>query len=37
MVSREPLKGETAKFVKWVTSGNKTTKNIINSSWIAIY
>jgi phosphate transport system substrate-binding protein len=37
MVSREPLKGETAKFVKWVTSGNKTTKNIINSDWIAIY
>jgi phosphate transport system substrate-binding protein len=37
MVAREPLKGETAKFLKWVTSGNKTTKNIINSDWIAIY
>jgi phosphate transport system substrate-binding protein len=29
--------GEAAKFLKWVTSGNKTTKNIINSNWIAIY
>jgi phosphate transport system substrate-binding protein len=37
MVAREPLKGEAAKFIKWVTSGNKTTKNIINSNWIAVY
>jgi phosphate transport system substrate-binding protein len=37
MVAREPLKGETAKFVKWVTSGNRTTKSIINSNWIAVY
>jgi phosphate transport system substrate-binding protein len=37
MVAREPLKAETVKFIKWVTSGNKTTKRIINSDWIAIY
>ncbi len=25
------------KFIKWVISGNKVTKAIINSSWIAVY
>jgi phosphate transport system substrate-binding protein len=37
MVTKGEPKGETAKFIKWVTSGNKTTKSIINSSWIAVY
>jgi phosphate transport system substrate-binding protein len=37
MVTRGVPKGEVAKFLKWVTSGNKTTKAIISSSWIAIY
>jgi len=29
--------GEAKKFISWVTSGNKTTKKIINSSWIAVH
>jgi phosphate transport system substrate-binding protein len=37
MVTKGAPKGEAAKFIKWVTSGNKTTKTIINSSWIAVY
>ncbi len=37
MVTKGAPKGEALKFIKWVTSGNKTTKAIINSSWIAIY
>jgi len=37
MVTKGAPKGEAAKFIKWVTSGNKTTKSIINSSWIAVY
>jgi phosphate transport system substrate-binding protein len=37
MVTKGIPKGEAAKFIAWVTSGNKTTKNIINSSWIAIH
>lgn len=37
MVTKGSPKGEAAKFIKWVTSGNKTTKAIINSSWIAVY
>ena len=37
MVTKGAPKGEAAKFIKWVTSGNATTKNIINSSWIAIH
>jgi len=37
MVTKGAPKGEAAKFIKWVTSGNKTTKKIINSSWIAVY
>jgi phosphate transport system substrate-binding protein len=37
MVTKGAPKGEAAKFIKWVTSGNKTTKAIINSSWIAVY
>ncbi|HXA54544.1 MAG TPA: substrate-binding domain-containing protein [Solirubrobacteraceae bacterium] len=37
MVTKGAPKGEAAKYIAWVTSGNKTTKNIINSSWIAIH
>jgi phosphate transport system substrate-binding protein len=37
MVTKGTPKGAAAKFIKWVTSGNKTTKAIINSSWIAVY
>jgi phosphate transport system substrate-binding protein len=37
MVTKGGPKGEAAKFIKWVTSGNKTTKSIINSSWIAVH
>ena len=37
MVTKAKPKGEALKFLKWVTSGNKTTKAIINSDWIAVY
>jgi phosphate transport system substrate-binding protein len=37
MVTKGHPKGQAAKFIKWVTSGNKVTKRIINSSWIAVY
>ena len=37
MVTKGRPKGEAAKFISWVTSGNATTKSIINSSWIAIH
>ena len=37
MVTKGAPKGEAKKFIKWVTSGNATTKKIINSSWIAVY
>ncbi len=37
MVTKGAPKGEALKFLTWVTSGNKTTKAIINSNWIAIH
>ncbi len=37
MVTKGSPKGEAAKFIAWVTSGNSTTKKIIGSSWIAIH
>jgi phosphate transport system substrate-binding protein len=37
MVTKGVPKGEALKFISWVTSGNATTKKIINSSWIAIH
>ncbi len=37
MVTKGVPKGEAAKFINWVISGNKITKAIINSSWIAVY
>jgi phosphate transport system substrate-binding protein len=37
MVTKGAPKGEAAKFIDWVTSGNRTTKAIISSSWIAIH
>ena len=37
MVTKGEPKGEAKKFIAWVTSGSKTTKNIINSNWIAVH
>jgi len=37
MVTKGAPKGEALKFLGWVTSGNKVTKAIISSSWIAIH
>jgi phosphate transport system substrate-binding protein len=37
MVTKGAPKGEAAKFIGWVTSGNSTTKKIIGSSWIAVH
>jgi phosphate transport system substrate-binding protein len=37
MVTKGAPKGEALKFINWVTSGNKITKKIITSSWIAIH
>ena len=37
MVTKGAPKGETLKFIQWVTSGNETTKKIVSSSWIAIH
>jgi phosphate transport system substrate-binding protein len=37
MVTKGIPKGEPAKFLRFVTSGNKATKKIISSSWIAIH
>jgi phosphate transport system substrate-binding protein len=38
MVTKGIPRGETAKFLAWVTKpGNKTVRAIVNSSWIAIY
>lgn len=37
MVTKGLPKGEAAKYINWVTSGNAVTKKIINSSWIAVH
>ena len=37
MVTKGVPSGEALKFINWITSGNKTTKAIISSSWIAIH
>jgi phosphate transport system substrate-binding protein len=37
MVTKGAPKGQVAKYIQWVTSGNAITKSIINSSWIAIH
>lgn len=37
MVTRGKPKGETLRFLDWVTSGNKVTKEIIGSSWITVH
>jgi len=37
MVTKGKPKGEALKFLAWVTSGNKVTKEIIGSSWITIH
>jgi phosphate transport system substrate-binding protein len=37
MVTKGEPKGETAKFLAWVTSGKRAVDAIINSSWIAVH
>jgi len=37
MVTKGAPKGPAAKFIGWITSGNRTTKKIIASSWIPIH
>jgi phosphate transport system substrate-binding protein len=37
MVTKGAPNGAVAKFINWVTSGNKATKKIIGSSWITIH
>jgi phosphate transport system substrate-binding protein len=37
MVTKGEPKGEALKFLKWVTSGNAVTKQIIGSSWITVH
>jgi len=37
MVTKGIPHGETLRFLRWVTSGNRVTKEIINSEWIAIH
>ncbi len=37
MVTKGRPKGEALKFIDWVTSGNKVTKEIIGSSWITVH
>jgi phosphate transport system substrate-binding protein len=37
MVTKGLPKGQAQKFISWVTSGNRITKKIISSSWIAIH
>jgi len=37
MVTHGQPKGQTLKFLRWVISGNATTKRIINSNWIAVH
>jgi hypothetical protein len=36
MLTKGPKKGEAAKFINWVESGNKTVKSIITSEWISL-
>jgi phosphate transport system substrate-binding protein len=37
MVTKGVPKGPAAKFIAWITSGNKATKKIIGSDWIPIH
>ena len=37
VVTKGHPKGAAAKFIKWITSGNRTTKSIIASNWIPVY
>ncbi len=37
MVTKGAPKGAALKFIDWVTSGNKVTKELISSSWITIH
>ena len=37
VVTKGRPKGAALKFIKWITSGNRTTKSIIASNWIPVY
>ena len=37
MVTKGAPKGASAKFIDWITSGNKVTKKIIGTDWIPIH
>ncbi len=37
MVTKGAPKGAAAKFISWVTGGNKITKKIIASDWIPVH
>jgi phosphate transport system substrate-binding protein len=37
MVTKGRPKGAASKFIEWITSGSRTTKKIIGSSWITIH
>lgn len=37
MVTKGAPKGASAKFIDWITSGNKITKKIIGTDWIPIH
>ena len=37
MVTKGVPKGAAAKFIAWITSGNRTTKKIIGSEWITVH
>jgi len=37
MVTKHAPKGEALRFIRWVTSGNRITKSIISSNWIAVH
>lgn len=36
MLTKGPKKGEAAKFINWIQSGNKTVHSIVTSEWISI-
>lgn len=37
MVTKGVPRGAASKFIKWITSGNRTTKKIVGSQWITVH
>ena len=37
MVTKGVPRGAASKFIKWITSGNRTTKKIVGSQWIPVH